>query len=133
MNGFVVKKSCLLSLLLVVILFSCKSIPSLPVEPILLDKNDPVSLAIDEAALFQCAISLNLWLVAAKKYVDRYYKRDKFPYFEEFDPTYKGGDGELGLTKRIAYYKRYIEEIKPIVVSVYHKYTQVYLEEQGRI
>ncbi|ETZ17668.1 hypothetical protein BDCR2A_01412 [Borrelia duttonii CR2A] len=130
---FLVVKNYLLSLLLVVILFSCKNIPDLPVEPVLLDKNDPVSLGIDEAALFKYASNLNVWLIDAKSYVARYYKRDKFPYFEDFDRTYKGGDGELGTTKRIAYYKRYIAGTKPIVVSVYRKYTQVYLEEQGRI
>ncbi|WP_024654492.1 BBA14 family lipoprotein [Borrelia hispanica] len=129
MNRFIVNKSYLLSLFLVVILLSCKGIASLPVEPVLLEKNDPVSLAIDEAALFQYALSLNLWLLDTKEYVDRYYKRDKFPYFEPFDPTYQGDAGELGITKRIAYYKRYIEGTKPIAVSVYRKYTQVYLEE----
>ncbi|ACH94195.1 BBA14 family lipoprotein [Borrelia duttonii] len=128
MNRFVVNKSYFLSLLLVVIFFSCKHIPDLPVQPALLHKNDPVSLGIDEGALFKYALSLNLWLIDAKSYVARYYKRDKFPYFEDFDTTYKD-NSELEIAERIAYYKRYIQGTKPIVVSVYRKYTQLYLEE----
>ncbi|MBW6184762.1 hypothetical protein KZ870_25435 [Pseudomonas aeruginosa] len=124
---FVSKK--LLSLFVLFLLLSCKGIASLPIEPILTGKNDPVSLASDEASLFGYALSLNAWLIDAKGYVNLYYKEDKFPFFENFDPKPKGGTGDAGLKARISYYKRYIEAIKPIAIAVYRKYTQVTLKE----
>ncbi|UPA11456.1 hypothetical protein bpSLO_001312 (plasmid) [Borrelia parkeri] len=119
----------LLSLCLLFLVFSCKGIASLPKEPTLTGKEDPISLARDEASLFEYALSLSAWLIDAKSYVNDYYKQHKFPLFEIFDPTFKGGIGEEGIRLRIAYYKRYIASVKPIALDVYRRYTQVSLQE----
>ncbi|WP_434757505.1 BBA14 family lipoprotein (plasmid) [Borrelia puertoricensis] len=119
----------LLSLCLLFLVFSCKGIASLPKEPTLIGREDPVSLARDEASLFEYALSLSAWLIDAKSYVNAYYKQHKFPLFENFDPTFKGGIGEEGIKARIAYYKRYIALVKPIAIDVYRRYTQVSLQE----
>ncbi|AHH11740.1 hypothetical protein bcCo53_001390 (plasmid) [Borrelia coriaceae] len=108
---------------------SCKGLASLPNEPKLSGKEDAVSLSHDEALLFEYALSLNAWLIDAKSYVNTYYKHHKFPLFESFDPTFKGGDGEEGVKARIAYYNKYIKSVKPIAFNVYSKYTQVSLRE----
>ncbi|AHH13415.1 BBA14 family lipoprotein [Borrelia hermsii] len=126
---FLVNINYLKALFFVFLVFSCKGIASLPSEPVLTGKDDPVSLAFDEAALFEYALSLNAWLVDAKSYVNAYYQQDKFPLFENFDPTFKGGIGEVGVRARMDYYKRYIASVKPIAFDVYRKYTQVSLQE----
>ncbi|ANF34493.1 hypothetical protein A7978_06080 (plasmid) [Borrelia turicatae] len=119
----------LLSLCLLFLVFSCKGIASLPNEPTLTGKEDPISLARDEASLFEYALSLSAWLIDAKSYVNACYKHHKFPLFEKFDPTFKGGIGEEGIKVRMAYYKRYIASVKPIAIDVYRRYTQVSLQE----
>ncbi|WP_024652949.1 BBA14 family lipoprotein [Borrelia persica] len=116
-------------LCLVFLLLSCKGVASLPKEPVLTGKTDLLSLARDESVLFQYALSLNMWLIHAKHYVETYYKQDGFPVFETLDPAFQGDAGEEGIKMRIAYYQRYIAKVKPIAIAIYRKYTQVSLKE----
>lgn len=109
------------------LLLSCESIPSLPKNPTLTNKEDISSLISDEAELFRYATSLNVWLLSVKAYANKYYAGEKFPIFENFDPAVDDEnepDDTNMLKNRIAYYKRYIEKTEPIVFDCYKKYSR---------
>lgn len=109
------------------LLLSCESIPSLPKNPTLTNKEDISSLISDEAELFRYATSLNVWLLSAKAYANKYYAGEKFPIFENFNPAVDDEnepDDTNMLKNRIAYYKRYIEKTEPIVFDCYKKYSR---------
>ncbi len=109
------------------LLLSCESIPSLPKNPTLTNKEDISSLISDEAELFRYATSLNVWLLSVKAYANKYYAGEKFPIFENFNPAVDDeneSDDTNMLKNRIAYYKRYIEKTEPIVFDCYKKYSR---------
>lgn len=109
------------------LLLSCESIPSLPKNPTLTNKEDISSLISDEAELFRYATSLNVWLLSVKAYANKYYAGEKFPIFENFNPAVDDEnepDDTNMLKNRIAYYKRYIEKTEPIVFNCYKKYSR---------
>ncbi|WP_215536368.1 BBA14 family lipoprotein [Borreliella bavariensis] len=109
------------------LLLSCESIPSLPKNPTLTNKEDISSLISDEAELFRYATSLNVWLLSVKAYANKYYAGEKFPIFENFNPEVDDEnepDDTNMLKNRIAYYKRYIEKTEPIVFDCYKKYSR---------
>lgn len=109
------------------ILLSCESIPSLPKNPTLTNKEDISSLISDEAELFRYATSLNVWLLSVKAYANKYYAGEKFPIFENFNPEVDDEnepDDTNMLKNRIAYYRRYIEKTEPIVFDCYKKYSR---------
>ncbi|ACJ73198.1 MULTISPECIES: BBA14 family lipoprotein [Borreliella] len=109
------------------LLLSCESIPSLPKNPTLTNKEDISSLISDEAELFRYATSLNVWLLSVKAYANKYYAGEKFPIFENFNPAVDDEnepDDTNMLKNRIAYYKRYIEKTEPIVFDCYKKYSR---------
>lgn len=109
------------------LLLSCESIPSLPKNPTLTNKEDISSLISDEAELFRYATSLNVWLLSVKAYANKYYAGEKFPIFENFNPAVDDEnepDDTNILKNRIAYYKRYIEKTEPIVFDCYKKYSR---------
>ncbi|WP_215536045.1 BBA14 family lipoprotein [Borreliella bavariensis] len=109
------------------LLLSCESIPSLPKNPTLTNKEDISSLISDEAELFRYATSLNVWLLSVKAYANKYYAGEKFPIFENFNPEVDDEnepDDTNMLKNRIAYYRRYIEKTEPIVFDCYKKYSR---------
>lgn len=109
------------------LLLSCESIPSLPKNPTLTNKEDISSLISDEVELFRYATSLNVWLLSVKAYANKYYAGEKFPIFENFNPEVDDEnepDDTNMLKNRIAYYKRYIEKTEPIVFDCYKKYSR---------
>ncbi|UGQ16708.1 BBA14 family lipoprotein [Borrelia sp. RT5S] len=114
--------------LLLLLIISCRSIATLPQEPSMQAGEDIEILVANEAELYKYCLKLNAWLVDARKYVGDYYPSEQFPYFGNFDPEYQGGLGEAGLRARIAYYKKYAEESKPIARSIYAKYSKTSLE-----
>lgn len=112
---------------ILLLLLSCESIPSLPKNPTLTNKEDISSLISDEAELFRYATSLNVWLLSVKAYANKYYAGEKFPIFENFNPEVDDEnepDDTNMLKNRIAYYKRYIEKTEPIVFDCYKKYSR---------
>ncbi|WP_418909365.1 BBA14 family lipoprotein (plasmid) [Borreliella sinica] len=113
--------------LVLLLLLSCESIPSLPKKPALTNIEDISNLILDEAELFRYATSLNVWLLTVKAYANKHYPNDKFPVFENFEPVVENEnepDDTNMLKNRIAYYKRYIEKTEPIVFACYKKYSR---------
>ncbi|WP_434246521.1 BBA14 family lipoprotein [Borreliella burgdorferi] len=108
-------------------LVSCESIPALPKKPNLINKDDDESLILDESELFRYATSLNVWLLTVKAYANKHYANEKFPLFENFDPTFdnKNGIENINMLKnRVEYYKRYISKAEPIAIACYRKYSK---------
>ncbi|MBB6043474.1 BBA14 family lipoprotein [Borreliella yangtzensis] len=112
---------------ILLLLLSCESIPSIPKQPTLTNKEDISNLIVDEAELFRYATSLNVWLLSVKAYANKHYAGEKFPVFENFEPMVDNEnepDDTNMLKSRIAYYKRYIEKTEPIVFNCYKKYSR---------
>ncbi|WP_420025375.1 BBA14 family lipoprotein (plasmid) [Borreliella yangtzensis] len=112
---------------ILLLLLSCESIPSIPKQPTLTNKEDISNLILDGAELFRYATSLNVWLLSVKAYANKHYASEKFPVFENFEPMVDNEnepDDTNMLKKRIAYYKRYIEKTEPIVFTCYKKYSR---------
>ncbi|QMU99661.1 hypothetical protein F0310_04435 (plasmid) [Borrelia sp. A-FGy1] len=109
--------------LLFFLLFSCASIASLADPPVLLNRDEVVSLRKDEAALYDYCLYLYSWLVDASKYISAHYPFEDRVQFEEFDASYTFGSGKSGISNRIKYFKRYIDKNRPIALYLYHKYS----------
>ncbi|AYE36784.1 hypothetical protein DB313_04615 (plasmid) [Borrelia turcica IST7] len=105
-----------------ILLSSCTSIASLPQEPATPVSNTLQSLSIYEAHLSSYVMYLQTFLVKTKEKF-----RDKdYPQFSFFDATLLKKTHTIDAVKQnIEHLKHYISITKPIVNSIYKKYSKL--------
>ncbi|UGQ16823.1 BBA14 family lipoprotein [Borrelia sp. RT5S] len=117
------KKSFSFLLLFALILISsCSSIASLPQEPDAPVNNTLQSLSIYEARLSSYVMYLQTFLVKTKEK----FKDKDYPPFTFFDTTLLQKTHTMKAVKEnIQHLKHYISIIKPIVNTIYKKYSKL--------
>ncbi|AHH08954.1 hypothetical protein baBA2_000975 (plasmid) [Borrelia anserina] len=109
-------------ILLQIIIFSCTSIAALPEEPEPPIEHTLKSLSIYEAQLVSYALYLETFLIRTKEKLGN----KNFPSFTLLEADVLRDDHTLEAVKEnIMHLKRYINNIKPIAISVYKKYSKL--------
>ncbi|AMR75975.1 BBA14 family lipoprotein [Borrelia hermsii] len=112
---------CLITLLQFIIL-SCTSIASLPEEPEAPIEPTLKNLSIYEAKLTGYALYLETFLVRTKQKL----RDSDFPTFTLLNSSVLREEHTLEAVKdNIAHLKHYINNTKPIAISVYKKYSKL--------